>query len=311
MQYHDMSSQLVYDPVSGDWVVVAPKRVHRPNGQTAKKSSDVFSIERLKSENIIATFGKGTDRITVIENKFPTFEEKRGISGHQELLVEGTGLGAFSTFSVSRIVGVLQAYASRAAALRAQPGLASMIVFKNEGPAAGASQLHAHSQIFGLSFVPERLQRMSDLRKRLVKEGRTSHALAMQHALRPRSVFSDRFVTAFAHPAARFPYEIRIVPKRVFDHISEATPAELRSIAKAFFALFPFVREQKLSYNLYFHDVFADPHEHFEIRFVPRGVTIWGGFELDAGININPVTAEQSALAYRESRTASLRGKRR
>ena len=40
--------------------------------------------------------------------------------------------------------------------------------------------------------------------------------------------------------------------------------------------------------------------EHFEIRFTPRS-NVWGGFELDTGISVNPVPAEFAAEEYKGS----------
>jgi len=80
----------------------------------------------------------------------------------------------------------------------------------------------------------------------------------------------------------------------------DATPSELKSLAKAVHALLPFMRAKKFSYNFYFHDAVGQTDECFEIRFSPR-VNVFGGFELDTDIVVNPVTAEEAAAAYREA----------
>ena len=63
----------------------------------------------------------------------------------------------------------------------------------------------------------------------------------------------------------------------------------------------PLIRKRGLSYNFYFHDIFADKNEIFEIRFAPRS-NVWAGFELDSGLIVNPVPAEAAAREYREAR---------
>lgn len=290
-------SHLIRDASTGDWVVVAPKRAHQPSS-IIKKFVDHFSPKELKHEHVIATYGSGSGKITAIENKFPVFQAGKGVKGYQEILVEGAKIGAFANYSVKQIENVLHAYVERSKAIRKMKNLKSLVVFKNEGPAAGASQPHAHSQIFGLSFVPARWEEINQHRITTEKRRRqTSHALAIAEASSPRTVYADRFVTAFAHPAARFAYEVRILTRRKIDNITQAKPSEIVSLAKALHALLPFVRSRKLAYNFFFHDVFADTHEHFEMRFVPR-MGIWGGFELDAGIAVNPVPAEAAAAEY-------------
>ena len=287
-------SELLHDAHTGDWVIIAPKRAHRPIAKDKKaKVDDRFSIQNLKSEKILAVYGKGVNRIAVVENKYPVFQPDIDIRGHQEILVEGTATGAFVDFSLRQMEQVFQAYVARATAVSTRPDLQSVIIFKNEGFEAGASQIHAHSQLYGLSFVPARWK------DRATKISR--HARAMRDVTPERTIFEDVSVIAFAHPSARFPYEVRVLPRREVDNITLLTETEVRSLAKAVFTLLKLVKQRKLAFNFFFHDVFDDRHESFELHFVPRGVNVWGGFELDAGIAINPISAEMAAQAYRDA----------
>lgn len=247
-----------------------------------KNATDRFSVKDLKKEKIVATYGTGANRIVAIENKFPTFQAKKGVRGYQEILVEGKKNLPFVTFSAERIEAVLKAYVKRAKAIRRIKGIQMLTVFKNEGAAAGASQTHAHSQLFGLSFVPKRVR------------SQKSKSLKVESTL---EIYSDPHVIAFANPSGRFSHEVKIVTRRRIDDLMQTRPAEIRSLAKAIHALLPFVRSRKLSFNYYFHDVFANPRERFEIRFAPRE-NVWAGFELDTGVTINPVPAEQAAKDY-------------
>lgn len=276
------ASKLLHDPETGDWVVVAPRRAKRPDGQK-KKQTDPFSPAHLKSEKIVALYGRGPGRITAIENKFPVFVRGKGASGYQEILVEG---------KKTKIENVLRAYAARARAIRKMRGLKSIIIFKNDGQGSGASQPHPHSQIFALAFVPKRYDRLSVVGRRASR--RTTYDVRL-------TIFSDRHAIAYANPTPRFPFEAIVTTRRNIDNLTQATPAEIASLANALRACLAFVRSRKLAYNFFFHDVFANPKERFEIRFVPRGVNVWGGFELDAGIAVNSVPADQAAEAYKKA----------
>lgn len=269
-------SHLIHDPQTGDWVVVAPRRKKKPENRHASKPVDPFSTANLSKERIIATYGAGARKVIAIDNKFPVFVRGKGVSGYQELLVEGTK---------TTIADLLRAAVRRAKAIRKMRGIKSLIIFKNAGREAGATQSHPHSQIFALSFVPNRI------RRRKIPNGRVDPATV---------IWEDRRAIAFAHPFARFPYEARITTVRRIDNLTQATPMEIVSLAKAIQACLPLMRARKLDYNFYFHDVFGDAHEHFEIRFTPRK-GIWGGFELDAGIAVNPVPAEQAAEEYKQA----------
>jgi UDPglucose--hexose-1-phosphate uridylyltransferase len=295
------SSSLLRDDITGDWVIVAPGRKKRPNDIGKKRVVDVFSPKQLASRDILATYGRDADRMTIVGNAFPVFQPDRGVKGRQEIIVEGMRTMPFARSTLSRIEALMNAFVARFAALRADPKIMYIQAFKNEGIAAGASQPHPHSQIFALSFVPERIRDEARRRRSAAKRlGKSAHEYALSLAMPERIIYADRNVVAFANPAARFAYEVRIVPRKRRDNITQTTLSERKSLARAIHTLLPFIRKRNAGFNLFFHDVKDERDEHFEIRFTPR-LNIWGGFELDAGVFVNPVPAEDAAAAYREA----------
>lgn len=295
------ASHLVQDPLTGDWVIIAPGRRYRPEGNGAKRLPDPFSPQGLKFQKVLDRYGAGKNRITAIENSYPVFHRDRELKGRQEILVEGSVKKPFATFSAAQIANVLNAMEDRCRIFRRDPDVKFMVVFKNEGKDAGASQPHPHSQIFGLSFVPERLTHIARERRKEVKcHGMKAHALMLREATPARMVYADRSVVAFADPVSRFAYGVRILTRRPIDNLTQTTERERASLAKALHALFPLILERRLAYNMYFHDVVREKDEFFEIHFAPR-FNVAGGFELDAGITVNPVPAECAAAEYRAS----------
>lgn len=291
------------DPVTGDCVVFAPRRQARPHAAQATKAEDRFSAKNLKHETVFAEFGRGAEKITAIGNAFPVFGPQSPLGGHQEILVEGSANRKFLTFSVRQMTAALNAMAERVEDLRLpRRRFKYIVVFKNEGPAAGASQTHAHTQIFALPFVPDRVERMRRNRLALAKKVKTPpHALLLAEATPGRVVHKDSRVIAFTDPFTPFAYGVRLMLRRHVDNITQTTGAERRSLAQALHSLMPLIRKLDLAYNFYFHDAVADRYEPFDIRFCPRG-NIQAGFEFDAGLLINPVAPEQAAEAYREAR---------
>jgi galactose-1-phosphate uridylyltransferase len=306
--YEDLqSSHLLQDPTTGDWVIVAPGRRYRVSDSSAEGAlkQDPFSPESLLHEQVLGVVGKGVDRVTAIENKFPVFHPHRELLGRQEILVEGEDMTPFRAFSLTRIENVLEAMAQRALTFRKDRHVKTLITFKNEGREAGATQMHAHSQMYGLPFVPARMSQLAERRAAARKNyGAPAHAIALRDVTAERTIYRDARVVAFVHPAARFSYEVRILTLRRIDNLIEATKDERASLAKALFSLLPFIREKDYSFNFYFHDVFGYTDEYFELRFTPR-VTIWAGFELDAGIAVNTVPAECAAEEYRMAEKSS------
>lgn len=291
------------DPLTGDCVVFAPRRQARPQAAGNKKVEDRFSAKNLRHETILAEFGRGAGRITAIGNAFPVFGPRSPLGGHQEILVEGQASRKFSSFNAEQMAGVLDAMAERVADLgRTQRHFRYIVVFKNEGLAAGASQAHAHSQIFALPFVPDRIERMRRNRLALAKRVKaTPHAILLAEATPERIIWKDGLAIAFADPSSPQAYAVRLILRRQVDNLAQTTGAERRSLAHALHALMPLVRKNKWSYNFHFHDTVADRHEPFDIRFFPR-TNIQAGFEFDAGLYINPVPPEQAAVEYRLGR---------
>ncbi|MFH1620726.1 MAG: DUF4931 domain-containing protein [Patescibacteria group bacterium] len=294
-------SSLVHDPYTGHWIILAPGRKHRPDNSSSRKNEDVFSRQNLKHEKILAVYGRGAECITAIENKFSVFSSNKGLKGRQEILVEGQSKMPFSKFSVDMIFSVINALVERSHVFRRNPQIKYLVAFKNQGAAAGASQIHAHSQIFGLSFVPEQAGKMMQKRRQLLKKTKlTPHDLALMMATKERIIFNDKKVIAFASPFARLPYEVRIITQRPLDNITQTDKYERRSIAKALFKILHLTSSRDWPFNFYFHDTFSDKNEHFEIVFTPR-TNVWAGFELDTDIVINPVAPESCADEYRKA----------
>jgi galactose-1-phosphate uridylyltransferase len=295
-----LASHLVHDELTHDWVILAPGRRYRPDATAGvKRAADPFSPKGLLHENVLATMGKGHDRVVAITNNYPIFHSNRALVGRQEILVEGTKRQEFSRFSVPQIATAVDAWAKRMGEMRKDSLIQYIQFFKNEGHEAGASQPHPHSQLFGLHFVPERIRVMEKTRKKMGSL-EVVHATVLREATPDRIIYKDSKVIAFANPTARLAYEVRILTTRAIDHLGAASPAERQSIAKALSMVFPLIRAHQWSYNLFCHDVTQDPNEPFEIRFAPR-TNFWGGFELDAGVVVNPVPAECAAGEYREA----------
>jgi UDPglucose--hexose-1-phosphate uridylyltransferase len=303
MKSKSQPSYILQDQITGDWVVIAPGRSARPYGFKPKgKVKDSLVPDGHKGQNIIATYGQGENKMTVIQNLFPVFERTRGVAGWQEVIIEGRRVMRFWDSSVARVAALLDALAERCAALRQDPQIKYLQAFKNDGSSAGATQPHPHAQIYAMSFVPDRLRERAIRRRAALKKlGMSSHRYSLGLATRARIVYSDSRVVAYANPAARLPYEVRILTRREIDNLTQATQDERQSLAKAAHALLPLMKQKKLGFNFFFHDVLDETDEHFEIRFTPRP-NIWGGFELDAGIFVNPVSAEAAADEYRKAR---------
>jgi len=182
-------------------------------------------------------------------------------------------------------------------------------VFKNQGPKAGASLKHLHSQIAALPFVPPSVAReqafLADFRE---KNGGCWHCEALKYELseRWRVVDETAYFGAFCPFASRFPGEIWIQPKRHVPCFVQSEREELDDLAEVLRRVV-----QRLANNLRMRDfnlvlrtspwdftaegAQPDVNFHWRLEICPRS-TIQAGFELGTGCYVNPLSPESVAV---------------
>ncbi len=187
-------SELRRDLVSGDWIVIVPKRSKKPkqflnekkrikipkagcpfeDPQTSghkdpmliiDKSGKAFSGEELKEK---MRSGKMDWALQVIPNKFPAFIHEQGRAeknvrgpyeiiegvGHHELVITRDHEKNFPKLSEEAAFQVFQSFQLRYRKLASEKCSAYVSIFHNWGPKAGASIYHPHYQIIGIPVVP-------------------------------------------------------------------------------------------------------------------------------------------------------------
>ncbi len=303
-------SEIRIDEIHDRFIIIAPKRQKRPH-DTAKhqdvpvKSKDCPFCQETVMMSQPALYQEGPDKwweLKVIKNIFPFVHPKNPKAyGYQEVVIETPHHNReLAEFSEQHIVRLLKAYRARTHALSKDKKIKYIIIFKNHGGKAGASLVHAHSQIMAGGFVPMHIvNKLGRARKYLIKNGVSYYEkLARVEEKGPRKIFSDKYITAFCPYASSYNYEAWIVPKRRVDNITQLDEDELKSIAHALKLIIKKVNKLQLPYNFYMHQTITDPMEYFYIRVCPRRDT-WAGVELGSRVIINSVSPEDAAKYYR------------
>lgn len=304
-----MQSEIRKDYFQDTYVVIAPERVKRPRPiqqtKTVLQKNCVFCPDHVrKHEKIIDRVGprKQWD-IAAITNLYPALSPKNPKAyGVQEIIIE-TRYPAkqLEDCSLIHIEKLLAFYAKRVRAIKKNKRIAYVTVFKNYGEAAGATKPHAHSQIFGLDFVPPLLAQEA----RAALAYRLRHGICPHCAILEKEMKSTRFVAekngivAFTPYASTYQYELWILPQRHVDNITELTPRELIGCAILLKRATTALAKLNLPYNYTMHEVVADEGQHFVIKITPRG-GVMAGLEIGAGVTINSVAPEIAALYYRK-----------
>lgn len=197
---------------------------------------------------------------------------------------------------------MLKTYQAQFAELAQQPGIKSVIMFRNRGVRAGASLQHPHSQIISLGMVAPRLA--------------AADAWARENYARTRACVSCRYIEAELRDrrrvieetehfvalvpfAAAGPFEMHLLPLR---HEASFARAEARELAELASLLPCAVRRLKAvvgdaPYNFIIDSAITTepiPYLHWRLRIVPE-LVVPGDFELGAGLPINPSQPEEDA----------------
>ena len=236
-------------------------------------------------------------------NKFPAVTTNNPKAyGRQEVVVETPDhQKEIEDLSIERIAKIFEIYAQRTKAISKDKKIDYLLIFKNNGGAAGASLQHAHSQIFASEFLPPHLKDKSQrVQAYKLKHGACVYCDVVKKEGRgPRLISQDKNMIAFCPYAPMHNYEVWIMPKRHLDNITMLTQNERLSFAKLLKKILKKINKLNLPYNYYFHQVINDEDQHLYLKITPRG-SVWAGVEIGSGLIINPVSPEEAARFYRK-----------
>ena len=325
------------DPLSGHRVLIAEGRADRPRDYTISHS--VGSKEdcpfcagnenQTPEEVFRASISGEPDQwdVRIVRNKFPALapvtsqnpdliDESslslplpgatpsiRGEGLHEVIIESPKHCTRTTELGVVQLTAVLQATANRWTQIRNLSEFRSVQVFKNVGPAAGATMEHTHSQLLALPMVPpslsHELKAMSGYREKANQcllcemqsaEKRLGHRLVAEN---------DAFI-AFCAYAGRQPGETWIIPKSHQAEFFNIVPDDCRLLAEILDQVLHRldVALKAPAYNSMIHSAplegdFVD-HYHWRMVILPR-VTTQAGFEWGSGCYINPIAPERIA----------------
>jgi UDPglucose--hexose-1-phosphate uridylyltransferase len=292
--------ELRQDPVTRQWVVVAPGRAQRP-GASARADLDLPTEEELDScpfcegredrtppeTFAIRPRGGGPDTpgwtVRVVPNLYPIFEH------HEVVVSTPRHIRSFAELSKNEVTAVAVAWRERARAAR-EAGFPYMHALLNEGREAGASLPHSHTQLVWLEEPPPAVR---------AEEGggecSVCRHLEAELASGERLVLERDGLVVLAAYGGRLPYELLIAP---LEHPSESA-FESELLAPALGLLSESLRrlhvlEGPVPVNAWLHD-----RGHWHVEVLPR-LTVFAGIELGAGIYVNSLAPEDAAVALRE-----------
>ncbi len=291
------------------YVVITPGRAKRPRDTSEetiikRTNSCPFCPENIDNNNICDQITIDNKwRVLSIKNIFPALSQDNNQAyGKQEVIIENRRHTLeMADLNERQIKNVLKMFVKRTTEISQDEKIDYVLCFKNQGSKAGASIVHAHSQVFASQILPPDVQDELDLAKTYKSQKKTCPYcdIITKEMKSPRKIWENKYVAAFTPYASEYHYEAWIFTKRHIDNITNTSEKELGSIASALKRILVKLQKIDLSFNLYLHQVISNKDQHFYIKIQPRD-SIWAGVELGSGLVINSVPPEIAAEYYRE-----------
>lgn len=292
----------------------------------------------------IATYPAGGPwDIRIVENLYPVLGDDRenpnlsfglqqtidGYGRHEVIIDHGSHGITLHEMSEPHLVLLFGTYRARMRQLYdSNRRLRYVLLFKNFGPAAGASIAHTHSQLIATPVIPDNVQtEVANSRQFFLKHHRCIFCSLIDEALTFEATIYDResgeirrairvgqyvvergrkFI-AVKPFASRYEWEVHILPlahQADFLRLREDDLADLARVMRRTMARLDAVLGGA-QYNYFIHSL---PHDvscedcdasyHWHIEITPR-TSIPTGFELGGGLFVNTVAPEAAAERLR------------
>jgi UDPglucose--hexose-1-phosphate uridylyltransferase len=296
-----------WDPLAGEWVVIAAARQDR----TFLPPADQCPLDPSRPGHPTEIPADGYD-VVVFENRFPSLREPLGRC--EVVCFTSDHNSSFAQLSPARVRTVFEAWVDRTAALNELPGTEEVYCFENRGEEIGVTLHHPHGQIYAFPFVTPRTERM--VTQALAYRGGNlfDDLVAAELRAGTRIVTRNEHWIAFVPEAARWPYEVRIFPAaRVPDlpalgeEAREGFGPLYLDVLRRFDALFG----QPAPYIAAWHQAPAKDEAargqfaaHLQVLSVRRAagkLKYLAGTESGMGVWINDIVPEEAAERLREA----------
>lgn len=333
----DDMPEIRFNPVTGDWVVIATERAKRPEdfvhkrerkevlpyvetcpfcpGNEAKTPPETFALRDPEGRWIVRSVPNRFSALSpsgdVVKQRATRFRQSVSGVGLHEVIIE-TPDHSMTTALLprSQIESILSVYRNRLIEFYRDPRIQHVVIFKNHGAGAGTSLEHPHSQIVGTPVFPGQVMtRVEEAIKNYyyIDFGECLYCSLIKDEMDQglRIVNENDSFVAFIPYAAASPFHLWIFPKThrtCFGEIDDREISDLAALLKDIL-LRLYIGLDNPDFNYMIRCL--SPAEagskffHWYIALIPR-VTQMAGFEMGTGMFINTALPEESAKFLRE-----------
>ncbi|MBI5145374.1 MAG: galactose-1-phosphate uridylyltransferase [Candidatus Omnitrophica bacterium] len=330
-------AELRRDPIGGRWVIVDTDHPTKPEDFEHESHSwrggvcpFCYGNEALTPPEIESFRDPHTSpntsgwQVRVVPNKFPAlqiegdldrrglgiYDMSNGVGAHEVLIDTPYHHKDIPDLLNEEIEKIISMSCRRAVDLGKDKRFKYIMIFKNYGPAAGASLEHPHTQLIALPMVPKNVMEeikgahnYFEYRERCI----FCDIIRQETQEKERIILENKYFLAFCPFVSRFPFEIWIIPKKHNSDFSHLPPEEIPALASILKETISKVKKvfANPAYNLIVHsspvngDSGGVEGYHWHIEFMPK-LTRVAGFEWGSGFYIIPTPPELSAKYLKE-----------
>ncbi len=246
-----------------------------------------------------------TDPQCTSANNSDLFLRKQTRGGHEVIIEAPNHIQSITQLPTEHAALIFEAYQERLRYWRSVHAMRYAVVFKNNGADAGASLVHAHSQLICTDFLPTDVLKTQLRSNEYFQTHRRCYAcdvLEKEIQSNERIVAQTDSFVALCPFASRLPYSVSILPIQHQSAFEECSPCQLVELARLVQSTLRSIEceHPQAAYNYVLQTAPLDDHNpaafHWRLKVLPRLIKV-AGFEWSSDCYINTVLPEEAAKA--------------
>lgn len=320
-------TELRYNPLLGDWTMVASHRQNRPNMPKAGcpfcpgsgKVPEHYDV--LKYDNDFpALMSEPPEPDQVATSLYRT---EKAYGKCEVILYSPNHATTLPELSVEHLEKLIDLWTERFVALSQEPNHQYIMIFENRGEECGVTMPHPHGQIYAYSWIPLKIRTELENCNTYHASKGSCMICDMNHAeieFKKRVIYENEYFLAYIPFFTDYPYGLFIVSKNHKTALSDFTQAEKRSLAEMlkcmtgamdalFNRLFPYMM---VIHQRPVRDTSAQDFYHFHIEFYTPlrdagKLKYYASSEMGAWAPANPQSVEETSEHLRKAFQAYLK----
>ncbi len=314
-------AELRKHPLTNDWIMIASHRQNRPQmpkdycpfcpgSGKVPEHYDVY-----KYDNDFPALSQNPPAPDAVADDF--FETAPCYGKCEVILYSPEHTVTLPELPREHIAKLVDLWAERYEALRADENIKYVFIFENRGDVVGVTMPHPHGQIYGYSFLPKKLElEVDNAKKHYTEKGKCLFCDWLDHEVADgrRVIFRNEHFTVFLPFFSEYPYGAYVMSNTHKSNITEFTAEERSCLAETlrqttgmldslFGYKFPYMM---CMYNEPVNGEALSDEYHWHIAFYPPmrsadKVKYNASSETGAWAHCNPTCPEDTAIELREA----------